>query len=224
MYAFLFSISFSTAHFKLHTSKRFRDSYMIPLPSTLAGILGAIAGIKRRNLPTWSEDIFVGAKLVDYKGEFFELAKLWKFKGWNLPISTIERIKVLINPKYVVGVASPNKEKIEDLYYRLQNRHFEFIPYGGNDYHLVEDIGDVTWAKHIKAKEGEGYAPRSLINTVKQIDSSSVVLRTAYVRASRREYFVFVWRGIIVTKTELDVVHNGNHRIFVYKAKDFISI
>ena len=50
MHALTFIIQFQTAQFKKHLLKLFRGTYLIPPPSVVAGVFGAILGVDRLSL------------------------------------------------------------------------------------------------------------------------------------------------------------------------------
>ena len=224
MKALTFSISFFTAHFKTHKAKRFRDTYVIPLPSTIAGIIGAIMNIERDSFKKWSEDVnlYCGAKLVSYSGFGSEYSILWKFDNFRDLVRTPDITRFVIEPSYVFAIAVEDSV-FDELHNRLINLRFEASIFGGSDYHFVRDIGDVREAVFKSGLDGEGYVPRSEFRGIKPFNGAAESY-FAYVRGNIREDFVFVYRGLIESKEELNLVDDGVNKVFVYKASEFISV
>jgi CRISPR-associated Cas5-like protein len=80
--ALTFDISFETAQFRKHLLKMYRDTYLMPLPSTIAGMVGAIFGIRRRALKGFVSErkILAGVAMLGFEGLINEMAILLKMK------------------------------------------------------------------------------------------------------------------------------------------------
>ena len=78
MKAHTFLISFFTAHFKRHETKKFRSTYILPPPTVIWGMIGAIFGVRREVLIDFvkKHNITVGAELCNIKGLAIEKATL----------------------------------------------------------------------------------------------------------------------------------------------------
>lgn len=220
-----FKIHFFSAHFKLHKVKRFKDTYIIPLPSSIAGMIGSIFGVEREHFKEWTREnnLYCGAKLLDYKGVNPEYSILWKFDNFEDVIRSPDYIRILVEPVYIIGVAG-KKNLVEELFERLKTLNFEAPIFGGNDYHFVKYIGDVKMGELVKSNKGEGYLSRDLVRNIYNFNGVSAQIYVAYVRASIRKDFVFVYNGYIESSEPVDIVEDGANKIFVHPAWDFISI
>jgi len=186
--ALTFKIRFFTAQFKDHTSKMTRRTYLIPPPSAVAGIFGAVLGLNRAKLVELSKDMLAGAELRSLNGRITTLARIFKF---DRPASqlltlirkyyeasyknredrekvmkdiegllTIKESEELYMPEYKFAVASNNEPLLEEGMRRLRDFDFEYEIFGGNDYHFVEFVGDPRPARVYNSREGYGYCPR----------------------------------------------------------------
>ena len=107
MEAHTFLISFFTAHFKRHETKKFRSSYFLPPPTVIWGIIGEIFGVERENLAKFAKEnnLIVGAELCNFKGLASEKATLMPWDKENrMFIRTVEDFEFLIEPHFRVGV------------------------------------------------------------------------------------------------------------------------
>lgn len=200
MKALTFSIKFYTAQFKDHAQKMTRKTYLIPLPSTVAGIFGAILGISRDELARISENILAGAEMKSLGGRIVTFSRIFKidrsykdllnllhlyysgvkiYKEINIlkdiqSLLPIKESEELYLPEYKFAVASTDERLIEEGYKRIENLEFEYEIFGGNDYHLVEYIGKPKYARLEKSYEGYGYCAREDFNKIES-NSFSIV-------------------------------------------------
>jgi CRISPR-associated Cas5-like protein len=247
---------FLTAQYKEHTQKITRRTYLIPPPSAVAGIFGAIIGVKREKLIDVSEDIWAGAELKSSEGRITTLARVFKIdrpasklldlvkeyyygeRGKVIKdvqgLLTIKESEELYMPEYKFAIASSNDILIDEGLRRLREYDFEYEVFGGNDYNLPEFIGDPKPAKVEKSREGCGYCPREDLDRV-EAESFNVAFNVDALEwmkppiivpvmflANVNMEFVQVYRAKIITKKELNVVNDGEDKIFVYKVKPFL--
>ncbi|MGC8910415.1 MAG: CRISPR-associated protein Cas5, partial [Fervidicoccaceae archaeon] len=134
--ALTFRLSFETAQFKKHLIKLYRDTYIAPLPSAILGIVGAIVGVRRRELKEFAckKGILAGAVLLTYEGTVNETMTVVKMKNWREYIRTPKRSVLLYRPEYKVAVASSSQKLMKELEERISRLDFEFEIFGGNDY------------------------------------------------------------------------------------------
>jgi CRISPR-associated Cas5-like protein len=253
--ALTFKIRFSTAQFKDHTSKLTRRTYLIPPPSVVAGVFGAVLGLKRKELFEMSREILAGAELKSLNGRIVTLARIFKFDRTASQLLTLvrsyyeDRNKVikdiqgilpikeseeLYMPEYKFAVASSNESLIDEGIRRLRDFSFEYEIFGGNDYHFIEFIGEPKTAKMNGSREGCGYCPREDFERIESesfniaFDISAIeetrnlIVMPVMFLANVNKEFVQVYGAKIVTKRELDVVDDGESKIFVYEVSRFL--
>ena len=187
MKAHTFSISFFTAHFKRHETKKFRSSYFLPPPTVIWGIIGAIFGVEREELENFAKEnnLIVGAELCDFKGLATEKATLleWKYDDIlkkKVYISTVEDFEFLIEPLYKIGVYA-KESLIEDLKNRIEKKDFEFDIYGGISDCFLKDIKNENKAEFMEKTEAEGMIPADIIGGFSQIAEGSKIIRVLYL-------------------------------------------
>jgi CRISPR-associated Cas5-like protein len=231
--ALTFKVRFLTAQFRDHTSKLTRRTYLIPPPSAVAGIFGAILGLKRKELAELSKEMLAGAELKSLNGRIVTLARMFKFKEKG-PLLTIKESEELYMPEYKFAVASSNESLIDEGMRRLRDFSFEYEIFGGNDYHFIEFIGEPKTAKMDRGREGCGYCPREDFERIES-ETFNIAFDTRAIEETRNpivmpvmflanvnKEFVQVYGAKIVTKRELDVVDDGESKIFVYEVSPFL--
>ena len=183
MKAHIFSISFFTAHFKRHETKKFRSSYFLPPPTVIWGIIGAIFGIEREELNEFvkENDLIVGAELCDFRGLSTEKATLMPWDKDNRRfIRTVEEFEFLIEPHYRIGVYAKNM-LIKELKNRIEKRKFEFDIYGGISDCFLKDIRNENGAKFIEKREARGMVPTNIITGFSRIEGVGKIVRVLYL-------------------------------------------
>jgi len=175
----VFSVSFFTAHFKRHETKKFRSSYFLPPPTVIWGILGAIFGVEREELEKFAEEnnLIVGAELCRLKGLATEKATLMPWDTGNrMFIRTVEDFEFLIEPRYRIGVYA-KESFIEELKKRIEKWDFEFDIYGGISDCFLKDIKNENKAEFIEKTEAKGMIPADMIAGFSQITEGSKIMR-----------------------------------------------
>jgi len=183
MEAHTFLISFFTAHFKRHETKKFRSSYFLPPPTVIWGIIGAIFGVEREELGKFAKEnsLIVGTELYDFRGLATEKATLleWKYDESmkkRVYISTVEDFEFLIEPHYRIGVYA-KESFIEELKKRIEKRDFEFDIYGGISDCFLKDIKNENNAGFMEKTEAKGMIPADMIAGFSQITEGSKIMR-----------------------------------------------
>jgi len=183
MEAHTFLISFFTAHFKRHVTKKFRSSYFLPPPTAIWGIIGAIFGIEREELNEFAEknDLVVGAELCNFKGLATEKATLMPWDKENRRfIRTIEDFEFIIQPCYRFGVCAKS-ELIKELRRRIKRRDFEFDIYGGISDCFLKDIKNENGAKfNDKSSTARGMIPANMIAGFSKTEEGNKIIRVLY--------------------------------------------
>lgn len=183
MKALTFIVRFITAQYKDHAQKMTRRTYLIPPPSAIAGVFGAVLGLSREKLYEIGDEILAGAELRSLEGRIVTSARIFKidrslsgltsllrryYSGERSKdvvkdiqgLLTIKESEELYRPEYKFAVASSDEALIEECLRRLENYDFEYDIFGGNDYHFVEFIGNPRPAKLEKSLDGCGYCRR----------------------------------------------------------------
>ncbi|SFN11936.1 CRISPR-associated protein Cas5 [Thermodesulforhabdus norvegica] len=183
MEAHTFLISFFTAHFKRHETKKFRSSYFLPPPTVIWGIIGAMFGIEREELENFAKEnsLIVGAELCDFKGLATEKATLMPWDKENrIFIRTVEDFEFLIEPHYRIGIYA-KENLIEELKEKIENKNFEFDIYGGISDCFLKDIKNEKKAEFMEKTEAKGMIPADIIAGFSQITEGSKIIRVLYL-------------------------------------------
>ena len=173
-------VLFDLAHFKVHTTMKSRSSYIIPLPTTVIGFFFAILGMSREEYVRQRTMFKAGAKLLEIKGICRENAQLLKLKRGREE-STTEELIVLFRPKYRFAIWG-NRETINELYERISEFNFEFVPYAGiNDFIFLDIVNPKLYDKYEETNEIEDtYLPKNLFSSL-EMKESSIVYNLPYV-------------------------------------------
>lgn len=199
--ALTFKIRFLTAQFKEHMPKMIRRTYLIPPPSVVAGIFGAILGIERKELVNVSNEMMAGAELRSVGGHITTLARIFKmdrpapqllnllksyYRGDRNKIKeirellTIKESEELYMPEYKFAIASTNESLIDEGAKRLKELDIEYDLFGGNDYHFIEFIGEPKLAEVEVSREGYGYCPREDFERI-EAESFNVIFNASVI-------------------------------------------
>ena len=179
----VFSISFFTAHFKRHETKKFRSSYFLPPPTVIWGIIGAIFGIEREELESFAKEnnLTVGAELCDFKGLATEKATLMPWdKDNRVFIRTVEDFEFLVEPHYKIGIYA-KEDLIDELKERIEKMNFEFDVYGGISDCFLKDVKNENKAKFMEKTEARGMIPADIVAGFSQIVKESRIVRVLYL-------------------------------------------
>ncbi|MCS7102304.1 MAG: CRISPR-associated protein Cas5 [Candidatus Korarchaeum sp.] len=217
--ALTFRMSFETAQFRKHLVKFYRDTYLLPLPSAVAGIVGAVLGVRRPELAIKGKtlELKTGSMMLGYEGLISETMTVIKMKGWREAIRTPKRNVMLFRPSYKLAIASSNDEMIGELADRLRKMRFEFDPFGGNDYNFLSYIGDVREAKLVRTDRGYGC---SRLSELRGIEGSGLV-QVDEVNDGNVTKYAFGYRVSFLVREGL-AVDDGEHQILVHDAHSFL--
>lgn len=140
----------------------------------------------------------------------------------------------LYMPEYKFAIASNNESLVEEGARRLRELDFEYEVFGGNDYHFVEYVGDPRPANVQSSREGCGYCPREdferieakSYNIVFDMDvikkfKNAIVMPVTFLAKINAE-FIQVYGAKIIAKRELNVVDDGESKVFVYEVHPFL--
>lgn len=215
MEALIANITFSEALFKMHYTKGFRETYPIPLPSSVAGIFGALLGIERDEIKENFNDCLFGAKLLYYKGLNPEITSYIQFKAGE-PIRGATTSIILNNPSFIIALVTRD-EKIKEFYEKIK-KNIIFLPYGGQNDFFVQDIESVE-IKNVNEKTLliENYAPQDLVTEVQLNKGTEVWILPVRHKLSPNPNFYFIFKGCLKLKRPIFSVEN----IGVYSLSDF---
>jgi len=181
MQAHSFSMSFFTAHFRRHETKKFRSSYLLPPPTVIWGIIGTFFGVERERLNDFAREnnLIVGCELCDFKGLATEKATLLAWKN-NRFEPTVEDFEFLIEPSFRIGIYARN-DLIEELIRRIDRRNFEFDVYGGISDCFLKAIKNDDGAQFMEKTDVKGMIHVNMMSGFSKITEGSRILRMLYL-------------------------------------------
>jgi CRISPR-associated protein Cas5 subtype I-B len=223
MKALLVKITFYEAFFKVHYTKKFRLSYPMPLPTSVAGIFGAMLGIDRIEFEKIFEHLYFGAELLKYDGIVIENATFIQYKKHKTNHQTADAIKgtvhthIINHPTYLIAAAG-KEDKITSYFDFLKNYKFVYLPYGGQNDFFVEKIEIKGLTDVVQDNIVSNYAPQDMVEKfeTKEIVFSILPVMHTY---SNNPNFYFVLKGKLKLKETIKVVEGNN--IAVYPLRMF---
>jgi len=211
-------IKFQEAFFRTHITKAFGDTYLIPMPTSIAGIFSSLLGISRDMVYNMFRDYYFGAILLNYKGKARETATLLQKKEKRF-ITTVAPTYILNEPEYNLYIAG-DEESIHNIYSKILDGVY-YMPYGGqNDYfpldYRVKDIVDVALDKVVK-----NYAPSTIVERSFLDRGGEIYIAPVKYGVDDGEKkfvdFYFVYRGELHLNMEVYTVDGSA----LYKLSDF---
>ena len=201
MKALLLEISFFESFFKVHYTKGFKLTYPIPLPTSVAGIFGAMFGIERERLKDEFKDFLFGAKLLKYESIIPENITYLQYKSQGHKVEKGVIQSFIINePTYLLSIAGEeNKIKeIEKLF-----KEIKYIPYGGQNDFFVKDW-KISGFDNVKEDvEVTNYAPQDWVKNIIFERGFEVQILPVRHSLSKNPNFYFIINGKLVLKDKV---------------------
>lgn len=209
-------ISFFEAIFKVHYTKGFKQTYPIPLPTSVAGIFGALLGIRRNEIFDSFSDCLFGAKLLSYKGLCTEKTTYIQYKGGK-PIRGVATSILLNNPSFMLALVA-EESKVKDFYTKLKEKGIVYIPYGGQNDFFVEKI-ELIGIKDVNEKSLyiQNYAPQDFVEKIEWMKDTEFWILPVKHKFSSNLNFYFIFRGKLKLKQPICSIEN----IGVYSLENF---
>lgn len=207
MYAIIIEISFFEALFKVHYTKGFRLTYPIPLPTSVAGIFGALIGIERKEIAEKFKDFLFGGKLIHYESFVRENITYIQFKKSKI-VKGVAKTQIINNPTYEIAMAGEYK-KIETIYDKIK-KEIAYLPYGGQNDFFLKDI-KIKAIKQVKESNIiENYSPTSWIERIEMGKSSEIFVLPVNVNKNylKDNLFSFIYKGKFILNKSIPTVNN----------------
>jgi hypothetical protein len=196
----------------------------MPLPTSVAGIFGAMLGIDRTKMKDEFYDMLFGSGLLKYDGLVIENETFIQHKKTQIQkgvisdaIRGVVHTQLVNHPTYIMAMAGPS-DKIARYHAFLADRKMVYLPYGGQNDFFVEDfeIKDVTDVS--QSDIVSNYAPQDMVS---KLESSETVLSILPVMHtySDNPNFYFVLKGQLRLKRPVNVA--GDAKIALYPLEKF---
>lgn len=188
MKAIIAQISFFEAHFRVHRTKCVALTYPIPLPTSVAGIFGALCGWERRTdgQPKETEELLFGAKLVCHEGITQEHMT---YKETPKKIRGVAPITMINNPVFIIAMAGST---VEQWFDSLSEGSFGYLPYGGQSWFFPRDITCIRMSETVETDEITNYAPKDIVKDIRVKGNAFIHLFPVVHSFSPDETFYFV--------------------------------
>jgi len=196
--ALLVKIAFFEAFFKVHYTKGFRLSYPSPLPTSVAGIFGALLGLERDCIFQKMKGYLFGSKMLSKKGIVTEQAAYVQTGSAELRRG-VEGITIINEPTYVIAMAGREDDIKEHEKSLLAG--YRFLPYGGQNDFFLKDIS-ILGVKEVRASRIiENYAPKDFVERVEFIKGTRLeTLPVVHSFKGVSNLFYFIENGQLVLK------------------------
>jgi len=209
-------LSFSEALFRVHHTQKFKLTYPIPLPTSVAGMFGAMLGIRRHELVKEFKDLLFGATVVKPGKMTAENSTYLQYKSMGgKPQRVIVPTTFINQPIYCIAVAG-DENQIRGIHSRIENG-LVFQPYGGQNDFFCEDWKVKGIFAVGKSKMITNYCPEDWVERIEVNSQSNLVLLPVRHNLSLEIYFYFVINGRLHLRREVPAVEG----IALYSLKDF---
>jgi CRISPR-associated Cas5-like protein len=199
MEALLLKIDFFEAFFKVHFTKTTRLTYPMPLPTSVAGMFGAMLGWERSGEipPADMGKLMFGSKTLSVKGIATEQATYLQAPK---DIKGVAPIVMLNEPSYLIAMAGEGKIVNKSL--KRLSSGYSYLPYGGQNDFFVKDINIVGKMDVKLSQQVESYAPKDLVKRVELAKGASLhTLPVMHRYDGMDDLFYFVnGRGKLILK------------------------
>lgn len=215
MKAIVTNIEFFDAFFKVHFTKTTRLTYPMPLPTSVAGIFGAMLGWEREEILEKADGFLFGSKLLGLKGTTTEQATFFQ-----MPVNRrgVAPLSLLHEPSYLIAMAGEGKRILEQFNHLKKGPRF--LPYGGENDFFIKNMGEIKIKEVKSSKEVENYAPADFVEKVDLLKGASIyTLPVSHSLEGIGDIFYFVCKGgkLILLK-ELPCTEG----IALYPLKNFV--
>lgn len=217
MEALLVRVDFFEAFFKVHFTKTTRLTYPMPLPTSVAGMFGAMLGWERsvEIPPVGTGNLLFGSKTISVKGTAVEQATYLQAPK---DIKGVAPIVMLNEPSYIIAVAG-KREVVVDKFLKQLLDGYTYLPCGGQNDFFVKDINIVGKGDVKLSRQVENYAPKDLVERVELVKNASIyTLPVMHRYEGMDDLFYFVdGGGKLILKKERPCVEG----ICLYSLDDF---
>ena len=193
-------ISFFEAFFRVYTTRKFRLTYPLPPPTSVAGMFGAILGIHRNQFKNKLGKLFFGAKTLAPINISHELTTLRQYKGKWISISITSQM--LHEPKFMLAMAG-EKDKTQKLFKKIEEivktQRFAYLPFGGQNDYFIKNISSLSFEEVCHSKIVEGYVPADQVAGL-ATNKAQISILPLNSLPKPKEY-CFVLNGKVKTKT-----------------------
>ncbi|MEM5871952.1 MAG: CRISPR-associated protein Cas5 [Candidatus Aenigmatarchaeota archaeon] len=211
MQAILAEITFYEAFFKVHYTKGFKLTYPMPLPTSVAGIFGAMLGIERRKIENEFKKMLFGSGILKYEGFTIENETFLQYKTAKVQKGVV-RTQIVNHPTYIIAMAGQN-EQITKYFNFFKQNNFVYLPYGGQNDFFIEDLKINSLANVIQSEVVSNYAPQDMVIGLESGETVLNILPVMHTYSSNPNFY-FVLKGLLKLKERVNVIENTNIALY----------
>ena len=234
MKALILEITFFEAFFKVHYTKGFRQTYPIPLPTTTAGMFGSLLGLSQKECIKKFNDCLFGAcikgnmPIINAKSisECVEMATYIQYKMAKVELGA-ERLHILCEPSYYLGVASQDLQKLEEWKEKIENEPV-FLPFGGQNDFFPKDweIKGIFPVSEVEEKISN-YLPEKFVKRIYNgsvFETLPVMFKPSKETSTFGNNLIFMFKGYVDSKRKINCVNIEDKRIALYPLHHFCLV
>ncbi|MBX5321270.1 MAG: CRISPR-associated protein Cas5 [Candidatus Bathyarchaeia archaeon] len=211
MQAILAEITFYEAFFKVHYTKGFRLTYPMPLPTSVAGIFGAMLGIERKEIKDEFKEMLFGSGILSYEGFTIENETFLQYKTARVQKGVV-RTQIVNHPTYLIAIAGQS-ERITKYFNSLKDNNFVYLPYGGQNDFFIEDLTINGVANVIQSEVVSNYAPQDMVIGLESSETTLNILPVMHTYSPNPNFY-FVLKGVLKLKERVNVIENSNIAVY----------
>ncbi|MEM2146308.1 MAG: CRISPR-associated protein Cas5 [Candidatus Jordarchaeaceae archaeon] len=212
MQAILAEITFYEAFFKVHYTKGFRLTYPMPLPTSVAGIFGAMLGIERTEIKDKFREMLFGSGILKYEGFTIENETFLQYKTAKVQKGVV-RTQIINHPTYLIAMAGQSERITKYFNFLKNNSNFVYLPYGGQNDFFVENLTINGLADVIQSDVASNYAPQDMVIKLESSETTLSILPVMHTYSSNPNFY-FVLNGLLKLKERVNVLENTNIAVY----------
>jgi CRISPR-associated Cas5-like protein len=213
--ALLMELSFSEALFRVHHTQGFKLTFPIPLPTSVAGMFGAMLGLERCEIPEKFSEFLFGAKAKCLTKISAENATFLQYKPKGVERG-VAPISLLNRPIFHIAIAG-DRTQIDKIKSKIKNG-IVYQPYGGQNDFFCEDWKIKEMVVVNSSKEISNYCPEDWVENIRITPNSDLMILPVKHTLSSNMNFYFIINGTLHLKKEVPCATD----IALYSLKDFI--
>lgn len=182
-------------------------TYPAPLPTTVAGIFGALLGWDRKEAEEVASKFYFGSKLTYLRGTAYELARVVQYKQGKpkLPPPLL-KCELLIEPDFLIAIAGDDN-LIKKCEKKLENA-CTYLPYGGRNEYFVKNFEVLKCQTVTLRTKVENYVPLDWIKQIELYNANGwiKILKVRHKIKGASIWFGFVYDGALHVERKVKCV------------------
>ena len=225
--ALVLKIEFDTALFKVHYTKKFRLTYPIPLPTSVAGMFAAMIGHRgRRETIRKFENCHFGA-MVANKCKIIETVENATFIQLRKNVKGVAKTHLLVEPAYYIAISHPKDAVIQNVA-RIISEGCRFMPYGGqNDYFpkdwKIIDIPSIS----MENRKIHNYLPDINVRSLQKNAHKGLTILPVMNKINAQSFYFITSpyaESFLISKYQIPTCNVFGRNLALYDLRDFYTV